>query len=192
MKSTSFILSITLILILGVSVARAEIVTDLVSVRLMCTATDNVDFSGFDQSLLPGIFIAIIENDPVDARYHQRVVSCALKSLAKMHVPEAVPVLIESALEYTTTCLYWLGTYADASAVDTIVEYLDSEDPSVRYEAASALASLPEPDDNSGDEYIASLVRASDALEARVDVENDTSVTDAIREAEGHLNDLEK
>ena len=180
---------ISLLILLSIStmlsaatVTSAQIEADYNSVRLMLTAPDNQDFSMFEQESLASILIEIIENDPEDARYHDRVVSSALVVLGGLHVPEAVDVLIGQLDNYTTTCVYWLGTYATADAVAAITGYLDSDDPSVRYEAAAALAGLPEIDLEDAD-LVEQLTDTAEVLRARVDIEEDSSVVEAVTEA---------
>jgi HEAT repeat protein len=169
-------------------VAHATIEVDIQSVRLMLTAPDNQDFSIFETESLVDALVEIIENDPPDADYHERVVASALIVLGDMHLPETVDVFIGNLDEYTTTCLYWLGTFASAEAVEAITGYLDDDDPSVRYEAASALATVPMPETDSEDENLAgALTGASEVIRTRLEVEEDGSVREALTEALEHI-----
>jgi len=126
--------------------AWASMPADYDTVRLMLTAPDNQDMSMFDVETLVGVLVDIAMNDDPDAAYHDTVVSSALKWLGSMHAEEAVEPLIANIEDYTTTCIYWLGMYASPDGVDAIVTMLESNDESVRYEAAVALSTLPEGD----------------------------------------------
>jgi hypothetical protein len=179
-----------MIALLPIAAVQAGGDTSIESVRLMCSAPDNQDFSVFNQEALPGILTEIILHDPPEAEYHERVVVCALKALGAMHVSEAVGVLIEKSSEYPTTCIYWLADYAQPDAVDTIVGFLDDDDPSVRYEAADALSRLKPPDDETGDDYVFSLTDALAAAANHKDVEDDESVIEALDAAVIHLMDI--
>jgi len=171
----------------------AEMTADYDSVRLMLTAPDNQRFDQWDRDSLVVVLIDIVTNDPEDAMYHDRVVSSALKVLGSMNVPEAIPLLIDNLDTYTTTCLFWLGTYADPDAVSAIVGYLGDDDPSVRYEAAAALGTIPLVEPAPGveveiDEELASQIElAVEALNARLEVETDTAVVEALTVALEHL-----
>jgi hypothetical protein len=176
-----------LLLITAIPAFGGTVKTDIESVRRMFIAPEKQDFSVFDQTLLPGILIQIIEKDPGSSDTHDLVAISAIKALAAMKIPEAVPVLIKQADNYTTTCIYWLATYADPSAVNTIASYLDDKDPSVRYEAASALGRIPAPSDKTGKEYLQSLEDALGAAAARVSEEDDNSVLDALWNAVTYL-----
>ena len=171
--------------------ANAALQADHDSVRRMLTAPDNQYFDLWDQDSLVEVLIEIIANDPVDAEYHERVVSSALKVLGSTNVPEAVPVLIENIDDYTTPCLYWLGTYAAPDAVNTIVEVLDDGDESVRCEAATALGMIPIMENVSGievdEEFMTSIDLAKNALSAQLEVETDTDVIAALNTALEHL-----
>jgi len=188
MRQLGLFLSITIFAVLVAAVAAvATAETTVETVRRMCTAPDNQDFSVFDQELLPDILIEIIEDDPLDAEYHERVVSSALKTLGALHVPEAVGVLVSEVEEYPTTCLYWLGSYDSPEAVATILEYLDDEDASLRCEAVEALGRLPAPDDETEEEYAEYIYIAFDRIAERASIEEDGSVIDALREASVHI-----
>jgi len=171
----------------------AEMTADYDSVRLMLTAPDNQRFDHWDQESLIKVLVDIVTNDPEDAMYHDRVVSGALKVLGSMNVPEAIPLLINNLDTYTTTCLFWLGTYADPDAVSAIVGYLGDDDPSVRYEAAAALGTIPIVETAPGvevdvdEELISEIELAVDALNARLEVETDTAVVEALTGALEHL-----
>jgi len=179
---------LTLIVAMG---ASASPVTNPEIVRLMCTATDNQDFSIFNPAELPAILIDLIRNDPPDAPLHERVVQSALKALGTMHVAEAVPVLIEKIPEYSTICIFWLGTFADPAAVNALVGSLDDEDASVRCEAADALGRVPAPDKDAPDrDYVQSLIDALTAVAERVGIEEDDDVKKALETATLHLMDL--
>lgn len=160
--------------------------TTVETVRRMCTAPDNQDFTVFDQELLPEILIEIIQDDPPDSPYHERVVSSALKALGALHVPEAVEVLIGKLDEYPTACLYWLGTYASSDSVAAIAEYVTNDDPSLRCEAAEALGRLPDPQEDDED-YTASLIEALNGLGIAIAGEEDEAVSDALEEAWAHV-----
>jgi HEAT repeat protein len=116
-------------------------------------------------------------------------VSSALKALGALHVPEAVEVLVSKLPEYPTSCLYWLGTYASAVAVNAVVEYLDNEDPSLRCEAAEALARLPDPREDDED-YVASLVEALSNLGIAIADEEDEAVLGELEDAWAHVASL--
>jgi HEAT repeat protein len=190
------LLILTAILLVPVwaTAAHATIQADVQSVRQMLTAYDNQDFSVFETDSLIDALIEIIENDPQDADYHEQVVASALVVLGDMHLPDTVDVFIGKLDEYTTTCLYWLGTFASADAVDAITGYLNDEDPSVRYEAASALATIPilavdtgHEDEEEDEELATALTSASDVIRARLEVEEDDSVREALTEALEHI-----
>jgi len=186
------LLAITAILILPAtaSVCLAEIEADVDDVRLMLTAPDNQDFSIFESESLANALVEIIEDDPVDADYHDRVVAGALVVLGEMHPPDTVDVFIGKLDEYTTTCLYWLGTFASPDAVEAIAGYLDNDKPSIRYEAASALGTVPLADideENENEELTEALNSATEILQARLEVEEDESVLEALREAIAHI-----
>jgi len=185
-----FILTAMLIIPAFETVAHATIEADIQSVRQMLTAPDNQDFSIFETESLIDALIEVIENDPPDADYHERVVASALIVLGDMHLPETVDVFIGKLDEYTTTCLYWLGTFASADAVDAITGYLDDDDPSVRYEAASALVTTPviETDsENDNEELREALTTASEVIRTRLEIEDDDSVREALLEALEHI-----
>ena len=171
--------------------ANATLQADHDSVRRMLTIPDNQNFDAWDQDSLVDVLIEIIANDPVDAMYHERVVSSALKVLGSTNVPEAVPVLIENIDTYTTACLYWLGTYGEPDAVNTIVEFLDNDDESVSCEAAAALGTIPIAENMSGievdEEFMTSISLAIIVLETRLDVETDPDVVIALNKALEHL-----
>ncbi len=170
--------------------AIATISTTVETVRRMCTAPDNQDFSIFDQELLPGVLIEIIENDPEDAEYHDRVVSSALKVLGGLHVPEAVDVLVGKIDEYPYPCLHWLGTYTTVESIAAIIEYLDDEDASLRYEAADALVRLPRLDEY--DEDLQSvLIEARDRIAEQMQIEDDEAVLGMLELAEVMIGDQE-
>jgi len=181
------ILTAILLIPVAATVALAAVPADVDTVRLILTAPDNQDFSMFEESSLVEALIEIIENDPETAAYHEQVVSGALKVLGGLHVPEAVDVLIGKLEEYPTICLYWLGTYASADGVAAIVPYLDSEDASVRYEAAAALASLPEGDLENDEELVEQIWIAVESLYERTQVEEDEAVKEAMQAALRHI-----
>ena len=163
---------------------------DVENVRRMLTAPDNQDLSVFDQDALVDVLVQIIENDPEEAEYHDRVVTCALKALGSMHAPQGVDLLVANLDKYPTTCLYWLGTYADVRAVDAITSRLEDEDPSVRYEAADALSRIPAPSKTTTREY-ASIIDAALSLVAfMAPDEEDKSVAEALWKATTHLLDI--
>jgi len=169
--------------------ARAGIPADIDTVRLMLTAPDNQDLSIFEPESLIIALVDIALNDSVNAAYHESVVRSALVHLGKMHAPEAVDVLILRLDGHTTTCIYWLGTYAVPEAVEAIVPYLESDDASVRHEAATALGSLPEISDDASEDEIAAwneiLDMALAALSGAIDSETDPDVRSAIIDAIG-------
>jgi len=192
MKRMPFIILIS-IFIFGLLpvVVSAEIEADHESVRRMLTAPDNQFFDMWETDSLIEVLVDIISNDPADAPYHERVVSSALKVLGSMNVPEAVPLLIDNLDEYTTICLYWLGTYAEPDTISAIVEYLDDESPSVRCEAATALGTVPVSESTSGtveDEKVSDQISiALEAINGQLEVETDTDVIDALTSALEHL-----
>lgn len=192
MKKLTLIILISLLAIGLLPVAaNATEQADYDAVRRMLTAPDNQVFDMWDQDSLVEVLIEIIENDPVDAPYHDRVINSALVVLGSTNVPEAVPVLIDNVDEYTNPCLYWLGTYAEPEAVDTIVGFLGDEDASVRCEAATALSTIPVELNVAGtevdEELMTSIEAAVEGLGFRLEVESDTSVIDALNEALEHL-----
>jgi HEAT repeat protein len=159
--------------------------TDVNSVRQMLTAFDNQDFTIFDQDQLVESLIEIIENDPADAPYHDRVVGGALAVLGELRAEGAVDLLIEHLDSYTTTCLYWLGTYATSESILAIVEYLGSDDPSVRYEAAAALSTIPLDGLTPGtveieEDLLDAVNEAVEMINSRLEVEEDPSVVEAL------------
>ncbi|MCX6647319.1 MAG: HEAT repeat domain-containing protein [bacterium] len=179
------------------SIAMAQ-PADVTGVRQMLTAFDNQDFSIFDEESLITSLVEIIVNDPVDAEYHDRVVRGALAVLGELHAPEAIGLLIDNLDTHTTTCLYWLGTYATTDSIEAIAEYLGNEDPSVRYEAASALGTIPLDEFSTGVSGEVNVpVEITDAVKAvmelinsRLDVEDDTDVIAALTVAKDHLSEL--
>ncbi len=190
-------LIILTIIILTVPILQVSAVpTDVNSVRRMLTAFDNQDFTIFDEEPLLESLIEIIENDPADAPYHGRVVGGALAVLGEMHADEAEDLLIEHLDSYTTTCLYWLGTYATPESIDAIVEYLGSDDPSVRYEAANALGTIPL--DGLTMETVGveedlhdALNEAIGTINSRLEIEEDESVVTALTLALEHISVLD-
>lgn len=184
------IIPLLTILILLVSAmpnfAFADPVTDVETVRRMCTLIDNQDFSYFDQELLPGVLIEIVRNDPETADYHDRVVSSALKALGSLHADGAVQVLVEKLDEYPYICLYWLGTWTEAESVEAIVSYFDNEDLSMRYEAVTSFISM-EPVDEYDEELMAVLNRAGEIIAGRLNVEDDPEVLELLKIATGHV-----
>jgi HEAT repeat protein len=168
----------------------ASIPADYDTVRLMLTAPDNLDLSMFDQESLIPVLVDIALNDDPEAAYHDPVVTSALKWLGSMHVPEAVEPLIGNLSEYPTTCVYWLGTYASADAVNAIVPMLDSDDASVRYEAAVALSTLPvgDPEDEAWMESLTDALERVTSMTASVQTDQD--FTSALSDAAGHLSRL--
>ncbi len=186
------LLLLTSVLLMIPSVMYAGMIAENASVRRCLTVPDGMDLSFFEPDSLIPVLIDIVENDPVDAPYHDRVVSGALKTLGEMHVPETVDLLISNLDNYTTTCIYWLGTYSDSIALDSIVNYIQDEDPSVRYEAATALAGFPDseeltPGGSIDNQMPDSLHHAITVLQAQLEVETDTDVTGAINLALSHL-----
>jgi hypothetical protein len=176
-----------LLIIMVIPAVAGTAKTDLESVRRMCTAPDRQDFSVFDQALLPGILIQIIEKDPGSESTHDLAAISAIKALGAMKIPEAIPVLIHQADVYTTTCIFWLATYSDPSAVNAIVSYLDDKNPSVRYEAAEALGRIPPPSDITSKEYLKSIEDALGVVASRVSEEDDNSVVEALWNAVTYL-----
>lgn len=170
--------------------------TDTADVRFMLTAFDNQDFSIFEEGSLIESLVEIIETDPIDAPHHDRVIRGALAVLGELHAPEAVDLLIENLDIHTTTCLYWLGTYAEMASIEAIVEYLDDEDASVRYEAAAALGTVPFSDIDisvidTGDGILKTVDEALDKIESQLAVEDDGDVILALIEAREHLSEFE-
>ena len=184
------LLTITILLVLAMpNFALADPVTDVETVRRMCTLIDNQDFSFFDQELLPGVLIEIVRNDPETADYHDRVVSSALKALGRLHADGAVAVLVEKLDEYPYICLYWLGTWTEAESVEAIVSYFDSEDLSMRYEAVTSFISM-EPVDEYDEELQDVLNRAGEIITARLIVEDDVEVLELLEIAEGYVDQI--
>jgi len=182
------IISATIIFLAFAAVgAFAATQPDVENVRRMLTAPDNQDLSVFDQDALVDVLVQIIENDPEEAEYHDRVVTCALKALGSMHAPQAVDLLVANLDKYPTTCLYWLGTYADVRAVDAMTSRLEDEDPSVRYEAASALASIPFDESCTGDSWRDVLYAAYTKLVETKQLEEDEDVSEALSSAIDNL-----
>ena len=196
MKLRYIFLPIIFVILIIPTVALA-IPADVTGVRQMLTAVDNQDFSIFDEEYLIDSLVEIIETDPADAPFHERVIRGALAVLGELHAPEAVDLLIENLDDHTTTCLYWLGTYAATESIEAISEYLDDEDESVRYEAASAMGTIPLDDPAIGvsvnEEEFASVVQDAIALiDAQLVVEDDVDVIVALTEAREHLSQLEQ
>lgn len=184
------LLTITILLVLAMpNFALADPVTDVETVRRMCTLIDNQDFSFFDQELLPGVLIEIVRNDPETADYHDRVVSSALKALGRLHADGAVEILVEKLDEYPYICLYWLGTWTEAESVEAIVSYFDSEDLSLRYEAVTSFISM-EPVDEYDEELQDVLNRAGEIITARLIVEDDVEVLELLEIAEGYVDQI--
>lgn len=196
MRRTCLLIILTFI-ILTVPIAEVSAVpTDVNSVRLMLTAFDNQDFTIFDEEQLVESLIEIIENDPADAPYHERVVGGALVVLGELRAEGAVDLLIEHLDSYTTTCLYWLGTYAYPESIDAIVEYLGSDDPSVRYEAAAALGTIPLDGLTPGtvgveDDLLDALNEAVGTINSRLEIEDDEAVLEALTLALEHISILD-
>lgn len=196
-------LIILTIIILTVPILQVSAVpTDVNSVRRMLTAFDNQDFTIFDEEQLVESLIEIIENDPADAPFHDRVVGGALVVLAELRAEGAVDLLIEHLDSYTTTCLYWLGTYATPESINAIVEYLGSDDPSVRYEAATALGTISldglTPVDGLTPEIMEieedlldALNEAVGAINSRLEIEDDEAVLTALTLALEHISILD-
>lgn len=190
-------LIILTIIILTVPILQVSAVpTDVNSVRRMLTAFDNQDFTIFDEEQLVESLIEIIENDPADAPFHDRVVGGALVVLAELRAEGAVDLLIEHLDSYTTTCLYWLGTYATPESINAIVEYLGSDDPSVRYEAATALGTIPLDGLTPGavdveEDLLDALNEAVGAINSRLEIEDDEAVITALTLALEHISILD-
>ena len=190
-------LIILTIIILTVPIAQVSAVpTDVNSVRQMLTAFDNQDFTIFDEELLVESLIEIIENDPADAPYHDRVVGGALAVLGELRAEGAEDLLIEHLDSYTTTCLYWLGTYATPESIDAIVEYLGSDNPSVRYEAAAALGTIPLEGLTPGavdveEDLLDAVNEAVGAINSRLEIEDDEDIIEALQLALEHISILD-
>ena len=164
--------------------------TNKESVRNMLIVPDNADFTVFDPALLPDILIDIIENDPPDAPYHERVVDSALKALGQTHNEKAIDILVAKIEDYPLTCIFWLGTFATSDAVNAIVEYLNNDDASIRIESADALSKLPQFEGTDKDEakaYVDSILIALTGIAKRINVEDDERIKDSLYEAWAHL-----
>jgi hypothetical protein len=163
-----------------ISAAYAE--TTVETVRRMCTAPDNQDFSVFDPDLLPSILIDIIRNDPADADYHDRVVVSALQELGRLGVGEGTDVFVEKVDEYPETCLYWLPTWTRPDVIRAIAYCFDNKDPGVRLEAFDAFTRL-QPVDETDEELEIALIEAREIMEERIGVEDDPDVLDELHKA---------
>jgi HEAT repeat protein len=195
MRFMNFLLIALMILAIAPAQLYAGTV-DTSEVRQMLTAFDNQDFSIFEEDGLIDSLIEIIETDPVDAPYHDRVIRGALSVLGELQVPEAVDILIGHLDAYPTTCLYWLGTYATPESIEAIGSYLDNEDASVRYEAANALGTIPLDDigvevENPDEELITSIDNVLAIINDRLQIEDDSDVADALNAAMEHLSGIE-
>jgi len=183
-----FIILASIVVLAGLLPSMAMAVpTDYDTVRRFLTSVDFQDYSEFDQDLLPGILIDIIENDPEDAEYHERVLESALVVLGQLHVDEAIDVLIDNLEGNTTTCLYWLGTFASPDAVNAIVPWIENDDASIRYEAVSALSTLPAMDEDAEEEaveeYEEAVMAALEAIYNAMSDEEDEDVRSIMSEA---------
>jgi hypothetical protein len=115
-------------------------------IRRMLTAYDNGTF--FEIWTPEEIACACIEiyyNDPVDADFHDAVITGAVALLGKTNDRRAVPVLIDAINTHPAQALFNLGNFPTVDAINALTAHVRDENPEARENAAEGLRHMRAP-----------------------------------------------
>ena len=120
----------------------------VLEIRQLLTAPDNVPFTDiFSGEVLACAAIEIINDDPVDDEFHERVITGAVVLLGQSGDPRAIPALIDAIDLRPAQALYNLGNFSTVDSLNALVANIRNEDDEARESAAEGLRQLKVPDD---------------------------------------------
>ncbi len=159
----------------------------LQDIRRMLTAEDNGIF--FEIWTPEEIYCACYEiyyNDPVDAFFHDRVVTGSVVLIALTGDERAVPVLIEAIDTHPSQALYNLQHFATVESVEALTANVRNEDFQARENAAEGLRHMIAPGTNE-DGWIEVLELARDEVAEWILIEPETDIRDYFLDAHANL-----